>query len=516
MNLGAVSMLTAHASKGLEFDTVFVPRVSGPHGYPKTSGSDDQVIPEGLVDVAEDLRDTKSRKIDEERRVFYVAITRAHKRVVLLAKVPKKPSSVNFVFELRNALNDSMIERDAFDVLDPSEAGDAVSRLGAEFAAVNRMRDVFDQAKREVRRDAAIAMDAMELGELSREELFEKLEVVAKRATIIRTVLESGELPQWVNGSSLEGFGSSLVDALEDKCSENDEQLHPGLTGPLKLSFTQISGYLHCPRCYLVEQVLRLPMDEGAPAVVGKAVHQALESFYQKWRIADADGADKPGFEILESMTKQYFFEHWPRDMVVDADKLKQAQAMIQLYWDSMHDEDVHIEELEKKMVLPYEFNGVVHTIRAVLDRVDATDSGGRRVIDYKTGRPRKELSEPKKDDLQLGIYAMALEHAFGDPGPGSVCEYWLLQDGTKGSIGMDAIKMDKVRLKIEKAISGMLEGKWDQSNRCKTGQRSSVCAILDDLGPSGFSSDNSRVIIGISTVGTGSTSERVVFYEYL
>jgi len=491
MNLGAVSMLTAHASKGLEFDTVFVPRVSGPHGYPKTSGSDEQVIPEGLVNVGEDVRDAKSRKIDEERRVFYVAITRAHKRVVLLAKVPKKPSSVNFVFELRDALDGSMIERDAFDVLDPSEAGDAVSRLGAEFAAVNRMRDVFDQAKRDVRRDAAIAMDAMELGELSREALFEKLEEVAQRATIIRTVLESGEIPLWVNGTALDGFASKMVEALNDEQSNDDLQLHPPLTGPLKLSFTQISGYLHCPRCYLVEQVLRLPIDEGAPAVVGKAVHQALEAFYQKWRVADADGGERPGFELLEAMTKQYFFEHWPRDMVVDADKLKQAQAMIQLYWEKMHDDEAHIEELEKNMVLPYELDGVVHTIRAVLDRVDATDSGGRRVVDYKTGRPRKDLSEPKKDDLQLGIYAMALEHAFGDPGPGSMCEYWLLQDGSKGSISMDAIKMDKVRAKIEKAINGMLEGNWGRSNRCKTGQRSSVCEILDDLGPADFTSLN-------------------------
>ena len=485
-DLGAVSMLTAHASKGLEFDTVFVPRVSGPHGYPKSGQSDSGDIPDGLVDLGDDFRDEKSRKFDEERRVFYVALTRAHRRAVLLAKVPKKPSSVNFVYELRSALGEELVELDASDVLDPSQAGDAVSRLGVEFSAVRRMRDVIEQAKRDVRRDAAIALDAMELGELSGEELGVSLGQVAQRAAVVRAVLESGEVPLWANGSQVESFGAGLVDAIGEARAgvggSDDELLHPGLKGPLRLSFTQISSYLHCPRCYLVERVLDLPSEEGAPAVVGKAVHQALEAFYQRWRVADAEGQDTPGFELLDELAKRYFFELWPRDAEVESDKLEQMQAMIRSYWEQMHRDDVHIEELEKKMVLPYEYDGVVHTIHAVLDRVDATESGGRRVIDYKTGYPRKELAEPKKDDLQLGIYAMALEEAFGDPGPGSMCEYWLLQDGTKGTIGMDGLDMKKIRKKIDKAIAGMLGGDWEQGSRCRNGSWASACEILDDL----------------------------------
>ncbi len=55
----AVSLLTAHGSKGLEFDTVFI------------GGLVEGIFPYEGVDV------------EEERRLFYVALTRARKEVFL-------------------------------------------------------------------------------------------------------------------------------------------------------------------------------------------------------------------------------------------------------------------------------------------------------------------------------------------------------------------------------------------------------------------------------------------------
>ena len=60
---GKVNLMTMHASKGLEFDTVYL------------AGVEDNIIPSSRA-LEED-----PRNIDEERRLFYVAITRARKEL---------------------------------------------------------------------------------------------------------------------------------------------------------------------------------------------------------------------------------------------------------------------------------------------------------------------------------------------------------------------------------------------------------------------------------------------------
>lgn len=65
-NLNAVKLMTAHASKGLEFDTVFI------------VGAE-----EGLFPHANALNANTADAIEEERRLFYVAMTRARKKLYI-------------------------------------------------------------------------------------------------------------------------------------------------------------------------------------------------------------------------------------------------------------------------------------------------------------------------------------------------------------------------------------------------------------------------------------------------
>lgn len=478
---GAVSLISAHSAKGLEFDTVFVVRV-GQHGFAPSGKGDDAPLPEGVGDDTGDDRDARERVADEERRVFFVALTRGERRVILTAKVPKKPTAANYALELRESLGERLIEHDVRDVIDPERMGDAVSRLSAEFKAIRSVRDAFDQAKREARRDAAMSIDAHELGEIGHEEMMARLNAAAERAAATSEILRTGAIPGWVEDAATRAFAAKLVEVL-DRVEVVDDQgaLHPGLTPPLTLSFSQISSYLHCPRCYLAEYIYKLSQDDKVHAVMGTAVHKGLELFYGRWRDADADGEPTPGFDALRNLVRDQFLSDWPHDRELDAERLEQLDAMLDVFWRQMHREDAHIEEIEKSIVLPYECDGVTHRLKAKIDRVDAGAGGGRRVIDYKTGSPRIKLTEPKKDDLQLGIYAMALTHELGDPGPGSVCEYWCLQDGSRGVIGFDALDMKKIRGQIDKAIRGMVSGDWSRGSRCSEDDAS--CTIFDSPG---------------------------------
>ena len=85
-----VEFRTVHSSKGLESDFVIIPRVvTGRLGFPSTVEDDP------ALSLAMAVPDTYAHA--EERRLFYVALTRARLRVVVLAEVGRESE---FVVEL--------------------------------------------------------------------------------------------------------------------------------------------------------------------------------------------------------------------------------------------------------------------------------------------------------------------------------------------------------------------------------------------------------------------------------
>jgi DNA helicase-2/ATP-dependent DNA helicase PcrA len=66
-SLNSLNLMTIHASKGLEFDTVFIPGME-----------------EGLFPHQKSITEEGEKGIEEERRIAYVAITRAKKSLIIL------------------------------------------------------------------------------------------------------------------------------------------------------------------------------------------------------------------------------------------------------------------------------------------------------------------------------------------------------------------------------------------------------------------------------------------------
>jgi DNA helicase-2/ATP-dependent DNA helicase PcrA len=97
----AVSIMTVHASKGLEFPVVFVPSLVAQR-FPSMNRSETIPFPDGLK---RELMEAEKTNLAEERRLFYVACTRSKKHLYLTAsryygdaKRPKKTSQ--FLAEL--------------------------------------------------------------------------------------------------------------------------------------------------------------------------------------------------------------------------------------------------------------------------------------------------------------------------------------------------------------------------------------------------------------------------------
>jgi DNA helicase-2/ATP-dependent DNA helicase PcrA len=118
--LGKVNLMTIHASKGLEFDTVFL------------AGVEDKIIPH------ERSVEENPANIEEERRLFYVAITRAkqklyitscRERKVMRETIMSQPS--RFLKEIPSHLiNDHVPDNDLSD----EDASNAFASLKALFS----------------------------------------------------------------------------------------------------------------------------------------------------------------------------------------------------------------------------------------------------------------------------------------------------------------------------------------------------------------------------------------------
>ncbi len=474
-DVDAVRLLTAHASKGLEFDTVFVPRVNPGPGYPKTSGGSAEELPDWLVDRAGDTRTLKERTLDEERRLFYVACTRAERRLVMLTKETKSPSkSTHFAQELMGEPPGEhgpvVVVRSAHDIAAVADDEAFAASLTRDKGA-DGLRELVGRLRRDARIEAAVALDRADAADVDPTALGpieHAMRRAALRLALAAHIERRRSSPPWADDHASE-LGIDLVAVHEAIAGDSPVMAgvsFPPLKPPLRLSYSAINEYLECPRCFYLKRELRLGDDPSEAMNIGTAAHEALKQFYEQWRTADSEGRPTPSARVLSDLARQVFMRLSVGPAPAGA--LEQLLAQTAQYYEKMHDASANILHLEETVTFPYIHNDVEHSIEAKLDRVDQV-GGAFRIVDYKSGYPKKELLEPKRDDLQLGIYAMALPALLNEAGPHvGTAEYWLLQTCERGVISLGDLKIDKIRAKIDRAIEGMLAGRWEKGKECR------------------------------------------------
>ncbi|MCX6781342.1 MAG: ATP-dependent DNA helicase [Candidatus Magasanikbacteria bacterium] len=125
--IDAVQLLTVHASKGLEFETVFI--VSMIEGrFPGTERANGIELPDGLV---RERTESEESHTQEERRLAYVAATRAKDRLYISCAEKyssaensrvRKPSrfiveaGLEFSATLENKMDDVVAEKESFEL----------------------------------------------------------------------------------------------------------------------------------------------------------------------------------------------------------------------------------------------------------------------------------------------------------------------------------------------------------------------------------------------------------------
>jgi DNA helicase-2/ATP-dependent DNA helicase PcrA len=115
----AVQLMTVHAAKGLEFDHVYVLRLVQ-RGFP--AGEKPRVL-EFPAELMKEEQPQGSFHIQEERRLFYVAVTRARQRLTLSTVENKRSKPSPFLDDI---LMDAQIKRRDMEQLAPAAANEPI------------------------------------------------------------------------------------------------------------------------------------------------------------------------------------------------------------------------------------------------------------------------------------------------------------------------------------------------------------------------------------------------------
>lgn len=480
--LGRVFLVTAHRSKGLEFPTVLVPRVGG-HGYGSAREKDEWESPPGLFDLLED-RDPKSRLRDESRRVFYVACTRAQQRLVILGRWNKSASKTTNLFE---ELARPVPPGVPITVVQSADIANQATRAGlrvpvAAGAATTREPAIAfaQRARAAARLDAAAALEAVERADaddLARSAARAALAAASDRLAALAEAARTGIVPAWHQPPHPD-VAALAERVTSDQAGTPAARLLRPMPAPLRLSYSMLDQYRRCGRCFYLRHVMGLGEEQTDEASVGNIVHTILQHHFQRTRLAVAEGHAPPDAAALLRAARDGYMDSLGASQAPDRGDLEEIQALVSAVH-TLHDPAANILELEHNIRFPYELDGVMHQFTAKIDRIEQCPDGTYRVIDYKTSKPWKGLVEPEADDLQFGIYAMALRHLYGTDIAGGL-EYWLLASSQRGRIDFAAIDFNAVKETIDDSIRGMLSGVFPRG-KTKEGPCDKDCAFLPD-----------------------------------
>ncbi|HEY5068200.1 MAG TPA: PD-(D/E)XK nuclease family protein, partial [Candidatus Acidoferrum sp.] len=318
--------------KGLEFPHVFLLRLNN-KAFPASERSRVFEFPAELM---KEGAPAEQFHIQEERRLFYVALTRARERLTITTLTDKKGKVPTFVEDI---------------VMDP----------------LVKRRDVVQMAPR-----------------------------VAPRVA-------SDEVP---SGAPV---AASLFPAPIDpprifsRIASWAETFHPPCPEPLKLSPSALDNYRRCPQQYLFGRLWALEEGPRGTLTFGRVVHDTIRR-----TLAELRKGNMLPFEevqrIFETEWKSAGFEDDYQENEYKKDGLEQLKVFHAAMLESLPE----ILEQEKTFELPMENNVI---IAGRIDQVNALGRNDVEIVDYKTGKPKRELDARR--DLQLSIYALAAVEIF-------------------------------------------------------------------------------------------------------
>jgi DNA helicase-2/ATP-dependent DNA helicase PcrA len=457
----AVSIMTMHAAKGLEFDHVFVLGLSaGAMPGPFRPRADD--VPDALLKERLDAEPGREAHEAEMRRLLHVAMTRARRGLVLSwaegreAGATPRPSA--FYEEARLAVD---VEEETFEeeLFGPAEGLHSTFRL---------MRDeLLDTVARlggrlgEMRLDTYLDVDQAVSRYLELIKVAALIERTKEGQTLDTALAEVNEiLCQCATPEQREIFSESALDAWLRDAGREPEARPVGLGNGsepsldpfiprrgrgLMLSASDIDTYRICPLKYKFARVFRIPQEPTIHQRFGIVLHQVLERFH-----AEGGGPLSRLMELFEISWRRSGFggsddEQQFRERAVEA---------LERYWIMERESDAEPVWFERS----FAFKLGPHLLRGRVDRVDRHPDGSYELIDYKTGRSKTE--EELREDVQLSLYQMGARESWRLPT--SAQSYLYVLTGEKVPVEHSDEELERVKSTVAEIADGILKQRFD------------------------------------------------------
>ncbi|MGB7844112.1 MAG: ATP-dependent DNA helicase [Candidatus Acidiferrum sp.] len=328
----AVQLMTVHGAKGLEFPHVFLLRVNS-NAFPPRDRSPLFEFPLRLM--KEELPQGDFH-IQEERRLFYVALTRAEDRLTISTVTEKKNKVPVFIEDL---------------VMEPAVKKRDIRQLAPKVK-------IDPETEKNAKKDAGSG------------ELF-----------------PAGDDPP----------------KIFSRIAKWAEEFHPTSPEPLKLSASAVENYRKCPQQYAFSYLWSLKEGPRATLSFGSVMHTTIKRFVEQLK----KGVKLP-FEEVQRIYETEWSSAGYEDEYQEAEYKKDGLEQLKTFHATMISATPNVLEQEKRFELPLE-NDIVLTGR--MDQVNGLGRGDVEIVDYKTGKPKKDAGARK--DLQLSIYAMAAKEIF-------------------------------------------------------------------------------------------------------
>jgi len=448
-DVDGVHLMTVYQAKGLEYEIVVVPRLVE-RQFPDER-SEQLLIP---VELLRQLP-PQDFEVAEERRLCYVAMTRARRQLVLTSIEATggrlRPS--RFVGEIApDAIPPAVtITGEAASSSAVALVGVGPEPEGADVVVTRRTPPIEEApatvpggAAGDLAPDGASAEAAARRTDLLVRLMpppagFERRFALRRRAVELIGALEQLD-PDDHEGrdrvlDELIAIATDAAQAAEDARSNGLDPLTLTVLSrhapagevllelaslPPAFSHSQFALYRECPLKYAFQHVYQVPVPEEerrAYFEFGAVVHDAFETFSRARRDALAAGEPPPD----ESDLRRIFDERWQPEVLGDvqtaASYLRRSEPILRAFYQRQLRSLAEALLFEQGFTVDLDGGGVEPPIRVrgFIDRLDRHPDGSIELIDYKTGRAKSQLDVDR--DPQLTLYALAVrEGAIRDP----------------------------------------------------------------------------------------------------